>query len=119
MRAAILIAATLFSTTAFAQSPATPQLIEIDDDQAGVAVLGLTVDQIEDMDLFDAQGTKLGDVEEVLGTDAMTAIALAVDLEGTDDIDVIVELTGLEAVDNRIVTGMTADELRALPVWND
>ncbi len=118
MRTALLVAAALFSTTAFAQSPAAPQLIELDDDQLGVLVLGLSVDQIEDLDVYDAQGTKLGEVEDVLGTDAMTATALVVDLEGVD-LDVIVDLAGLEVRDNRIITTLTAQELRALPAWND
>lgn len=118
MRTAILVAAALVPTLAFAQATA-PQLVQIDDDQANVAVLGLTVDQVDDLDLFDAQGTKLGDVEEVLGTDATTGTALAIDLEGGDDVDVIVDLTSIELQDERLVTALTAEQLRALPVWND
>ena len=119
MRTAILVAAALFSTTAFAQAPATVQLVEIDDDQANIAVLGLTVDQIEDLDLYDAQGTKLGEIEDVLGADATAATVLSIDLEGSDDVDVIVELSDMQLQDNRLVTSLTIEELRALPVWND
>jgi hypothetical protein len=118
-RTSLIAAAVLFSTAAYAQTPAAPQLIELDDDQDSVSVLGSTIDEVEDMELFDAQGTKLGEVEEVLGVDAGSATALAIDLEGSDDNDVVVELSNVVLQDNRLVSNLTIDQLRVLPVWND
>ena len=120
MRTTVLVTlATLISTAAFAQAPATNQLIEIDDDQSTVTVLGASVDQVEDMDLLDMQGAKLGEVEAVLGADANSASAVAVDLENTDDTDVIVSLSDLTLQDGRLVTSLTAEALSALPKWDD
>jgi len=115
----ILAVAALFSTAAFAQTAAPAGLIELDGDQASAITLGMTIDQLEDMDIFDAQGTKLADVEEVLGTDANTPSAVAIELEGSDDIDVVLDLSALQLADNRLVTNLSVEELRALPTWND
>ena len=120
MRTTVLVTlATLISTAVYAQAPATPQLIELDDDQTNVTVLGASVDQVEDMDLFDTQGVKLGEVEAVLGTDADTASAVAIDLENTDDTDVVISLSDLTLQDGRLVTALTAQALGALPEWDD
>ena len=68
-----------FSCSAMAQS----HLVEIPD-RVTVATLGTDVDTIDDWDVFAPDGTKLGDVEEVLGTDPRTPTALAIDFDGND-----------------------------------
>lgn len=119
LKTSIAIAATLISTAAFAQTTPPTALIEITDGRANVAVIGSTVDQAEDMEVFDTDGNKLAEVEEVLGTDADTPTALAVDLENHDGDDVIIELADIEFINGRLITQLTADQLRALPTWND
>ena len=95
--------------------------VEIDD-QVQVAALGATADQIDDLDVFDAAGTKLGDVEEVVGTDANTATALVVDFDGNGgyaDKDVVVPLDQFSHENNRLVLKADAAAVTAMEVWKD
>lgn len=110
----------LFATSAFAQTAAVVNWVEIDDDNSAISVLGMTVDQIEDLRVYDASGTQVGEVEQVLGTAASTATALAIDLDNdTQDDDVVIALDQVTVADGRINTTLTRAELEALPRWND
>ena len=67
----------------------TAALVDIDDSFV-VQPWNMSVDAIDDMNVLGAGGTKVGEVEEVLGTDASTPTALVVDFDdnstyGDDD----------------------------------
>jgi hypothetical protein len=116
----IIVAGALFATTAMAQTAAPVRYVELEDDKASVAALGLTVGQVKDMDIIDNAGNKVAEIEEVLGSDADTATALAIDLETSDiDDDVLIDFGAVELVNNQIVTSLSAEALAALPIWDD
>ena len=96
-------------------------LVEVADD-VQVPALGATADTIDDWDVFDASGTEIGEVEEVLGTDARTPTALAVDFEGNAgyaDRDVVIPLDAFTLQDNRLVLNAAPDAVSAMEEWRD
>jgi hypothetical protein len=81
---------------------------------------GLTTRQIDDADLVDASGAKLGEVERVVTDPAGAITALVVELEDTKpDRFVQLPITGLTAVadgnDWNVRTTATRDQLVAMP----
>ena len=84
------------------------------------AALGLTEAQLLEADLVAAEGTDLGDVEQVRRDAAGAVTGLMVSLDDTDpDRYVVVELAGLitrvDGDDTDLQTTMTAADLAALP----
>ncbi|KQN71584.1 hypothetical protein DevBK_00450 [Devosia sp. BK] len=111
--------ALLVAAPALAQAPT--QWVELED-TAQVAAFNSTVDQIEDWDLYDAAGIKIGEVEAVLGTDATTATALVVDFEeaaGYVDGDVIVPIDQFTWEANRLSLAIEPTAAQQLELWND
>ncbi|WEK04607.1 MAG: hypothetical protein P0Y65_20925 [Candidatus Devosia phytovorans] len=109
----------------FVAAPAVAQAqapwVELEDN-AQVAAFNSTVDQIEDWDLYDAAGTKIGEIEAVLGTDATTATALVVDFEqaaGYVDGDVIVPIDQFTWEANRLSLAIEPTAAQQLELWND
>ncbi|HSJ77797.1 MAG TPA: PRC-barrel domain containing protein [Erythrobacter sp.] len=85
-----------------------------------IAALGLTEMQLLDADLVAADGTDLGDVEQVRRDGSGAVTGLLVELEDTDpDRYVVVPLAGLvtrvDGDDTDLQTSMTAADLAALP----
>ncbi len=95
---------------------------EMDDDFL-VQAFSLTVDEIEDKDLYDAEGRKIGEVEEVIGLSDGTVIGLAVETDDyvriDDDDEVVVPIDRVRLENDRLVTDLTMDELMVLPQWDD
>lgn len=115
--AAALATLLAFSAAAVAQV----QLVEIAD---GVIVgpFGANADTVDDWDVFAADGTGIGEVDEVLGSDAQTPTALAVDFEGNGgyaDRDVVVPLDQFTLNGNRLVLNADPAAVQAMPDWND
>lgn len=71
-----LLAALAMTAPALAQT----SLVEIDD-SVTVPMLNVTADAAEDMDVTGPSGSKIGEVDEVVGTDASTPAALVIDFE--------------------------------------
>ncbi|MFC6487656.1 PRC-barrel domain-containing protein [Nitratireductor sp. GCM10026969] len=67
---------TFIAGTAWAQQPWT----EIDE-RVEVPPLGAAADDVDDWDVYTADGIRIGEVEEVIGPDAATPTALVVDFE--------------------------------------
>ena len=115
----ITAAAIAFSTSAIAQ---TGNWIEIDTDDQTVEQFQMTVDQLEDMDLFTADGERIGEIEEVLGTQDGQPTAFAAEVGGFLDIgdtDVIVPFDQVTMTDNQLQVDMTKEEVEALDRWED
>ena len=113
-------------TTTFAVTLALPAsaqtLVEIDD-KVMVSEFQMTVDALDDLDVADAGGIVIGEVEEVLGTGADTPTALAIDFDddhadlGRDDR--VVGFDQLELSNGVLVLSMSPADILELPVWDD
>ncbi|RFC62368.1 hypothetical protein DYI37_16185 [Fulvimarina endophytica] len=110
----------LLAGTAFAQTAMT----EVTDDVT-VAPLNMTVDQIDDMDVYDASGTKVGEVDDVLGSDAQTPTHLEVSFDDDDGStypdrdDVLVPLSDFSVTNDQLTVGVSAEDVQTLPTRND
>ena len=120
--AAALLAALPFAV--LGQAPNPEQLREADDDRTDLTYQNLTVDQIEDMNVF-RENTRVGEIEEVLIDNQDRIVAVVVDIEsrarGQADREVVMPIEALEfdAASRRAATTLTAAEIAALPVWDD
>ncbi|MHB2264732.1 PRC-barrel domain-containing protein [Aliihoeflea sp. PC F10.4] len=113
-----IVASGLLAGTAFAQST----WVEIEDDNVQVTEFGANVDQVEDWDVYDAAGTDIGDVEEVIGTDPATPTALVIDFNddaGYVDGDVIIPLDQFTYENNRLVLNADAAAVGSFELWTD
>ena len=95
----ILLGSCLALSVVGAASAQTPW-VEIDD-QIVVAPFALSADAIGDMDVVDAAGKKIGEVEDVVGPSRNEATAVVIDLDSTSglleaDKDIVVPLAGVE-----------------------
>lgn len=118
MRLAASAAAFVFlAGTAVAQTT----LVELRDDVA-VAAFGLSVDRVDDLDVY-VGDRKVGDVEEVLGNTATNAVALVVDFDDDagygDRDDVIVPIQRFHFNGTRLVSDIGPEEVAAFPRWED
>jgi len=117
---AALSAAILMTTAAVAQS-STANWIEIEDDAVQVPEFNITVDELEDMDLYTEDGEEVGEVDEVLGTEPgiVSAVAIEIDEGLFDDKTIILQITDLTVSEGRLITQMTAQEIEAMPDVGD
>lgn len=86
--------------------------------------LGITVDQLEDMDIIGPDGDEIGEVEDVLVDADGNIIAVSAEfggIFGVGDREVVLRLDqiGLEEGRRNLVVSMTREEIDALPVWDD
>jgi hypothetical protein len=112
-----LIASGLLAGTAMAQTA----WVEIEDDNLQIAEFGASVDQVEDWDVY-VDGAKVGEVEEVVGTDATTPTALVVDFDGSggfEDRDVVIELDQFSWENNQLVLNADAATVADFETWDD
>jgi len=81
----------------------------------------LTVDQIDDMNVVNAQGEKIGEVEDVL-VDQQSGKAVAVTVEmggflGIGEKHYVLDMSKLTPKDKVFQTTMTKEELKQQPEW--
>ena len=97
-------------------------LSEIDDDDLVVQPFNRTVDDLDDMDVKNAAGEEIGEVEEVLrdGTGQPVALAIEIDdLLDLDDEERVFRLDQVRLDGDDLVTDLSNSEIEALPVWDD
>ncbi|HUH48618.1 MAG TPA: PRC-barrel domain-containing protein [Mycoplana sp.] len=112
-----LAAAALMAGTAFAQGA----LVEVKD-SVQVVPFNATADEVDDWDVYDASGTEIGDVEDVVGTDANTPTALVVDFKSKSaygDRDVVIPLDQFSLQGNRLILNADAATVGQMPTWDD
>lgn len=103
-------------------TPTVPQLVEIEQDDLVVRPFNLTVDQIEDMDLVDASGAEIGDIEELLADSSGQVAAVTVEAGGFLGIgerEAVVGIDQIRLIDDRLVTELTKEQIEQLPTWDD
>ena len=105
---------------AHAQQPTTgsaPSLVEVEDEAMMVEHFNLSVNQLEDMEVTDSGGKRIGEVEDVLMTPEGKITALAVEVVG--DKEVVVALDQLRRQGDVLMTDLTEEQVEALPSWDD
>ncbi len=95
---------------------------QLQDGSAVYQPWNMTVDQIEELNLLDAEGNNIGDIEGVL-TDASgrpAAIAAEVGgIAGIGDRKVVIGLDQLRVNGGALTTTLAKEQLEALPEWSD
>jgi len=113
---------------AAAPSPATSTdvassaLKESEDDNKMVAPLNASVDAVEDMDIYDANGKKIAEVDAVLEDSNGEIKGVAIEYGGFlgfGDKGAILTLDQVKTQDGKLVTEMTEEQLPTLPAWNE
>lgn len=97
-------------------------LHEAEDDAMMVQPFNLSVDRIEDMDLHASNGDEIGEVEEVLLDGSGQPVAVSADVGGflgMGDKTVVMGLDQIRYESDRLVTGMSKEQIEALPEWDD
>jgi sporulation protein YlmC with PRC-barrel domain len=118
---AALAASALVAWPVLAQVVVT-ELRDAEDDDLIVQPYNLTVDQLEDMDIFGAGDEQIGEIEDVLIDASGNAVALVIETEGflgIGDEDVVVGFDQVELLGDRFVTGLSEDQLEEMPEWED
>jgi hypothetical protein len=119
--AAVLAAAPIAAEAQQTAAPAA-EYREVQDESMVVQPFNLAVDRIDDMDVYGANGEKIGEVDEVLMNAAGQAVAVSVEVGGFLGIggrEVIVSLDQLRLEGERFVTSLTKEQIEALPRWDD
>lgn len=112
LTAAILAAS--FTGPAFAQ---VVTLVELDDDVL-VQPFNLTVGKLEDLAITDMAGSRLGEIEKVIGTAENGPTALVIDAENSET-DYIVPLERFTATNGVITVDISAADLAKLPAYTN
>ena len=97
-------------------------LHEADDDDMTVQPFNVSVDDLEDMDLYGPGGEEIGEVEEVLADGSGKPVAVAAEVGGflgVGEKAVTIGLDQLRLDGEHLVPGMTKEQLEALPEWED
>ena len=125
----LAVALSVAAVPAFAQDTTTPaatgqvpQMMAIEQDDIMVPGLAMRVDDVEDMNVVDAAGETIGEVDEVLGTSDGRPVAVVVEVGGFLGIgekEVIVDLARLTKNGDNLVLAMSRVEIEALPTWGD
>ena len=95
---------------------------EAEDDDMVVQPFNRTVDDIEDLDLKNADGDEIGEVEEVLIDASGQPVAIAVEVGGFLGIgerEVVLGLDQVQLVDDDLVTSADKATIEGLPDWPD
>lgn len=116
-----LFAASLLASIAATSAIAQPAWVEIGS-RVTVPAFSAIVDDVDDWDVYSVDGQEIGEVEEVLGPDARTPTALAIDFEGNAgfvDRDIIVPLDRFALEQNRLVLRASPSEVEAMERHRD
>ncbi|KQT53254.1 hypothetical protein ASG43_18710 [Aureimonas sp. Leaf454] len=116
--AALLATGLVGATAAVAQ---TQTLVEVSD-ATMIPMINGTADALDDLDIYDGAGQKIGDIEEVLGTTADAATAVAVDFDDENVFgreDRVVPLDSLKLDGIKLVLALEPAAVANLPVYDD
>jgi sporulation protein YlmC with PRC-barrel domain len=111
---------------AAAPAPSAPtsvsDLKKSEDDNKMVAPLNASVDKVEEMDIYDANGKKIAEVDSVLEDSSGEVKGLAIEYGGFlgfGEKGAIVTLDQVKQKDGNLTIDLTEDQLSTLPAWND
>jgi hypothetical protein len=95
---------------------------ELEDGSAVYQPWNMTADQIEELNLIDAEGNSLGDIEGVLADASGKPVAIAAEvggIAGIGDKGVVIGLDQLRVAGGAATTTLSKEQLMALPEWDD
>jgi hypothetical protein len=97
------------------------ELRKSEDDSKTVAALNATVDKVNEMDVYDANGRKIAEVDSVLEDRNGEVKGVAIEyggILGFGEKGAVLTLDQVKQKDGNLVTEMTEEQLPALPAWN-
>ena len=100
---------------------ASSALKESEDDAKMVAPLNASVDKVEEMDVYDANGKKIAEVDSVLEDANGEIKGVAIEYGGFlgfGEKGAILTLDQVKTQDGKLVTELTEEQLPTLPAWN-
>jgi hypothetical protein len=103
-------------------APAVTGMHEAEDEAMIVLPFNLSVDRLEDMNLAATGGEEIGEIDEVLVDSTGKPVAVAAEVGGflgIGDKTVVIGLDQLQLQNDRLVTGMTKEQIEGLPAWED
>ena len=124
-RSMLLAVILTISGCATGQTANPTNLSAVDSDRTDLTWQGLSIDELEDMDLYNSAGKKIGEVEDVLADGSGQLSAVGVVFGGTlgtdeDDKEVVVPLDRLRLSQDGHLTGdLSQSDLAQLPEWDD
>ena len=101
---------------------AASDLKKSEDDKKMVGSLNAPVDAVEEMDIFDASGKKIAEVDSVLEDKNGEIKGVAIEYGGFlgfGEKGAVVTLDQVQLKDGNLVTELTEEQLPQLPAWND
>ena len=121
MHRMLLAAASVVLFSGAAVQAQNAALVEVDDNVMLVP-WNKSVDAVEDAKVLKTDGVELGEVEEVLGSDSRTPVALVVDFEGsttgfTGNRVIPIERFTLDGA--RLTLSTSAAEVASFPTYDD
>ena len=115
--------ASLLVGAAYAQTQTAPTgLHEAEDDAMIVQPLAVSVEALEDMNIYGSAGEEIGEVEDVLVDASGQPVAVTADVGGFLGIgerEVVIGLDQLTHSGDRLTVGMTKEQIEALPEFAD
>ena len=100
---------------------ASSALKESEDDNKMVAPLSASVDAVEEMDIYDANGKKIAEVDSVLEDANGEIKGVAIEYGGFlgfGEKGAILTLDQVKTQDGKLVTELTEEQLPTLPAWD-
>jgi sporulation protein YlmC with PRC-barrel domain len=95
---------------------------EAEDDAMIVQPFAISVEALEDMDIYGSAGEEIGEVEDVLVDASGQPVAVTADVGGFLGIgerEVVIGLDQLTQAGDRLTVGMTKEQIEALPEFAD
>jgi sporulation protein YlmC with PRC-barrel domain len=119
----VVLTASLLGGAAYAQTQSAPTgLHEAEDDAMIVQPFAISVEALEDMDVYGSAGEEIGEVEDVLVDASGQPVAVTADVGGFLGIgerEVVIGLDQLTHSGDRLTVGMTKEQIEALPEFAD
>lgn len=96
-------------------------LREVDDNEPLLGPGNMTVRQMEDAVITDANGKRVGEVEEVIANNTGEIVGVTAEVGGflgMGEKEVLIPLEHLTVQNGQFRTKLTVDQLKALPSWD-
>ena len=121
-RATFLASALTLALTAGAShaQQAPSAMMEAENDDVIVEPFGITIDQLDDYDVYGVGGEEIGEVDDVLVDQTGQPVALAIEVGGFLGVggkEVIVPLEQISVQSERVILDMSREQIEALEEW--